>query len=274
MGEAQPVEHVARCGYHPRSMDQHRKDATDGTIQDEPAIVESADTPDPDAQQAPETNAEPTPTDDRAATTATTESPMGDDAAEVTTESVTEAILFATDAPLPPAKIARILGVGDARSVKKHIDTLNDGYERTGAAFRIEEVGGGLQMLTLPLYNNWVSKLLTIRRETKLSSAALETLAVVAYRQPVLRADIESIRGVAVGDVLLRLREMGLVKIVGRAEVIGRPMLYGTTKKFLETFGLATLEDLPKVDALALPTRKTSTAEPEPDSAEPAEPES
>ena len=191
--------------------------------------------------------------------------PTPDDQAanEITAESVTEAILFATDAPLPAAKIARILGVGDARSVRKHIETLNARYEQTGAAFRIEEVGGGFQMLTLPAYNNWVGKLLSVRRETKLSPAALETLAVVAYRQPVLRANVEAIRGVTVGDVLNRLREMGLVKIVGRAEVIGRPMLYGTTRKFLEVFGLASLEDLPKVDALALPMQKRAETETE-----------
>ncbi len=129
-------------------------------------------------------------------------------------------------------------------------------------------------MLTLPAYNNWVSKLLSLRRETKLSPAALESLAVVAYRQPVVRADIEAVRGVAVGDVLNRLREMGLVKIVGRAEVIGRPMLYGTTRKFLEVFGLATLEDLPKVDALALPTQKEAATAPEPDPTEATEPAS
>ena len=184
---------------------------------------------------------------------------------EITTESVVEAILLATDAPLPAPRIAQILGVGDARSVKKHIAALNARYERTGATFRIEQLAGGFQILTLPAYNTWVSKLHSVRRETKLSPAALETLAVVAYKQPALRADIEAVRGVAVGDVLNRLREMGLVKIVGRAEVIGRPMLYGTTRKFLQVFGLASLDDLPKVDALALQPQQEPAAEPEAD---------
>ena len=175
------------------------------------------------------------------------------DALEIQTEAIVEAVLFATDSPLPAAKIAQIVGVGDARSVRKQIDQLNDKYAQTGASFRIEALAGGYQMLTLPAFNNWLSKLASVRRETRLSGAALETLAVVAYKQPIIRADIEAVRGVAVGDVLNRLREMGLVKIVGRAEVIGRPMLYGTTKKFLEVFGLASLDDLPKVDALALP---------------------
>ena len=172
---------------------------------------------------------------------------------EITTESVVEAVLFATDSPLPAAKIVQILGIGTVRDVKNHIAALNEKYEQTGASFRIEAVGGGFQMLTLPPYNNWLGKLLRVRRETKLTSAAMETLAVVAYRQPVMRADIEAIRGVAVGDIVNRLREMGLVKIVGRAEVVGRPLLYGTTKKFLEVFGLASLDDLPEVEALALP---------------------
>ena len=172
---------------------------------------------------------------------------------EITTESIIEAVLFATESPLPAAKIAQILGFGDARVVKKQIAALNERYEGTSAAFRIEELAGGFQMLTLPAYHQWVSRLHSVRRETKLSPAALETLAVVAYKQPVLRADVEAVRGVAVGDILNRLREMGLVKIVGRAEVIGRPMLYGTTRRFLEVFGLASLDDLPQVEALPPP---------------------
>ena len=91
------------------------------------------------------------------------------------------------------------------------------------------------------------------RRETRLSQAALETLAIVAYKQPILRADVEAIRGVAAGEVLNRLRELNLVKIVGRAEEIGRPLLYGTTKKFLDVFGLGSLDDLPKDQELAQP---------------------
>ena len=186
----------------------------------------------------------------------------GNGATQITTESVVEAILFSSDLPLAGNKIARVLGVGDARAVKNHVASLNTRYEQMGASFRIEEQAGGFRMLTLPAYNNWVSKLHAVRRETRLSQAALETLAVVAYKQPVLRADIEAVRGVAVGDVLNRLREMGLVKSVGRAEVVGRPMLYGTTRKFLEVFGLGTLEDLPKVDALALPGGAGGPAQP------------
>ncbi len=172
---------------------------------------------------------------------------------DVSAASIVEAILFATETPLPAPKIADIAGAGNARDVKKHIAALNQTYAQRGAAFRIEEIAGGFQMLTLPVYNDRLSKMLQARRETRLSQAALETLAIVAYKQPILRADVEAIRGVAAGEVLNRLRELNLVKIVGRAEEIGRPLLYGTTKKFLDVFGLGSLDDLPKDQELAQP---------------------
>ncbi len=175
--------------------------------------------------------------------------PALDSPPEVTTESIVEALLLSTDDPLPAAKIAQLLGAGDAGDVKRHIEALNRRYEQVGASFRIEAIAKGYQILTLPPYNHWVGKLHKARAESRLSTAALETLAIVAYKQPVLRADIEAIRGVAVGDMLVRLRDMNLVRIVGRAEEIGRPLLYGTTSKFLEVFGLASLADLPKIDA-------------------------
>ncbi len=167
---------------------------------------------------------------------------------DVTTESVVEALLFSTDVPLTAKKIAQHLGVGDAGDVKRHIEALNQRYEQCGASFRIEAIAKGFQMLTLGVYDHWVAKLRKARAESRLSPAALETLAIVAYRQPVLRADIEAIRGVAIGDMVVKLREMNLVKIVGRAEEIGRPLLYGTTTRFLEVFGLKALKDLPKLD--------------------------
>lgn len=168
---------------------------------------------------------------------------------EITAQSVVEALLLATDDPLPAPKIAQLLGMGDAADVKAHIERLNEHYVRTGASFRIEAIAKGYQLLTLPEYNPWIQKLHKARDESRLSPAALETLAIVAYKQPILRADVEAIRGVAVGDMLVRLRDMGLVRIVGRAEEVGRPLLYGTTTKFLDVFGLASLKDLPKVDA-------------------------
>lgn len=173
--------------------------------------------------------------------------------AEISTERVVEAILFASDEPLTPAKIVSILGTGSAREVRKIIQTLNADYAKTGHAYRIEEIAGGYQMLTLPEYNTWLRRLRQSRQDSKLSPAAMETLAVVAYKQPVVRAEIEAVRGVSAGEVLNRLRELGLIKIVGRAEDVGRPMLYGTTKHFLELFGLGSLEDLPAIEELQMP---------------------
>ena len=108
-------------------------------------------------------------------------------------------------------------------------------------------------MMTLPAFNPWISKLIKVRSDNKLTPAGLETLAIVAYKQPIIRADVEAIRGVASGEVLRNLMYKGLVKIVGRAEILGRPMLYGTTKKFLDAFGLNTLKDLPKIEELKAP---------------------
>jgi segregation and condensation protein B len=174
-----------------------------------------------------------------------------DEPVEIHPHRVVEAVLFAADSPMPPAKIAAVLGVGDARDVRKHIEQLNTEYASHGLAFRIEHLAGGYQMLTLPAYNPWLKKLLRARQETRLSPAALETLAILAYKQPCTRAEVEVIRGVAAGDLINRLREMNLVKIVGRAEDLGRPLLYGTTRRFLEVFGLPSLEELPQVEALS-----------------------
>lgn len=160
-----------------------------------------------------------------------------------------EAILFASDDPMTAAKIAGVAGVSQ-RAVKRAVGTLNQRYERMGCSFRIEAIAGGYQMLTLPEFHDVLTRLFKVRSESRLSQAALETLTIIAYRQPILRADVEAIRGVACGEVLRTLLEKSLVRIVARAEVIGRPMLYGTTKHFLEVFGLAGLGDLPRAEEL------------------------
>jgi len=174
---------------------------------------------------------------------------------EITTtvESVVEAVLFASDESLTDARLASIVETS-SKEIRRHIKNLNEKYQENNNAFRIEQIAGGYQMLTLSPYNNWLKKLFRARSDNKLSPAAMETLAIIAYKQPVMRADIEAIRGVAVGEVIRSLSYKGLVKIVGRAEVLGRPMLYGTTKKFLEVFGLNTLKDLPKVQELQEPS--------------------
>ena len=172
--------------------------------------------------------------------------------ADVTVESVTEAVLFASDEPLREARLADIVGTS-ASQIRQHIKNLNDKYQTNNNAFRIEQIAGGYQMMTLSPYNHWLRKLLRERDSGKLSPAALETLAIIAYKQPIIRADVETIRGVAVGEIIRSLMYKGLVKIIGRAEVVGRPLLYGTTKKFLEVFGLNSLKDLPKIEELKKP---------------------
>ena len=171
---------------------------------------------------------------------------------ELNLESIVEAVLFASDESLSAARLADIVGTS-IKQIRRQVKKLNDKYQANNNAFRIEEIAGGFQMLTLSSYNPWLKKLLRVRSDSKLSPAALETLAIIAYKQPVIRADIEAIRGVAVGEVVRNLMYKGLVKIVGRAEVLGRPMLYGTTKKFLEVFGLNSLKDLPKIEELKKP---------------------
>ena len=164
-----------------------------------------------------------------------------------------ETLLFASDKPLTEQKLSQLGELGGVRNVRRAVDDLNRRYEQIGAVFRIVQIAGGYQMQTLPEYNDVVARLASARRDTRLSQAAMETLAIVAYRQPVLRADVEAIRGVACGEVLRGLMEKDLVRIAGRAQEIGRPLLYGTTGRFLEVFGLRGLEDLPNVEQLRMP---------------------
>ncbi len=178
--------------------------------------------------------------------------PGTEDAGQPTVESVVEAVLFAGDEPLTAERLADIIETG-VKQIRQHIENLNEKYRAGNNAFRIEEIAGGYQMLTLSPYNHWLKRLLRSRDDNKLSPAALETLAIIAYKQPIIRADIEAIRGVAVGELIRSLMYKGLVRIAGRAEVLGRPMLYGTTKKFLEVFGLNTLKDLPQSEELKKP---------------------
>lgn len=181
--------------------------------------------------------------------------------AEMTLGQVIEALLFASDTPLSGARVAELAGAGSAREVRRQVDALNEKYAECGLSFRIEAVARGYQMMTQPAYEKWLVKLHQERSQTRLTPAALETLSIVAYKQPVIRADVEAIRGVACGEVLNRLREMGLVRIVGRAEIVGRPMLYGTTKRFLQVFGLEDLDDLPPMEALKFGRSQAQAAE-------------
>ena len=168
----------------------------------------------------------------------------------ITTLEVVEAILFAGDEPITAKKLAELVEAGTARQMEELIDQLNDKYRQMNCAFRIERIAGGYQMLTLGKFNVWLRRLNRARQETKLSPAALETLAIVAYKQPVMRVEVEVIRGVGCGEMIRQLCEKGLVKIVGRAEELGRPLLYGTTRRFLEVFGMNSLNDLPQAESL------------------------
>jgi len=167
-------------------------------------------------------------------------------------KSIIEALLFASDRPLTLQKLAEVSGLG-AQTVRVSIEELNREYEDQGHSYAIEEIGGGFQILTLPEFSQWVGALTRSEVESRLSKAALETLAIVAYKQPVLRAEVDAIRGVQSGQIIRTLMEKGLVRITGRKEVAGRPMLYGTTRKFLEAFGLRSVGDLPKAEEFVQP---------------------
>lgn len=177
-----------------------------------------------------------------------------------------EALLVATDRQLSEARLAELLGISGKnvqKAVKEAIDELNRDYDSSGRSFRIERLAGGYQILTRSQFSDLLTRLFGERQQSRLSQAALETLAIIAYRQPMLRAEVEAIRGVACGEVLRSLLERRLVKITGRAEEIGRPMLYGTTSEFLKVFGLASLDDLPQVQGLSEPAKKKERTKPQ-----------
>jgi segregation and condensation protein B len=171
------------------------------------------------------------------------------------TREIIEALLFATDEPLTVRQVIDIFG--DPGEVEKpatvtpddvlgSIDDLNRDYERTGRAVRIVKVAGGYQFATKPGFAPWLGRMLREKSKRKLSLSALETLAVIAYKQPVTKPEIETIRGVNADYVLHTLLQRSLVAIVGRAATPGRPLLYGTTKEFLKHFGVNDLSELPK----------------------------
>jgi segregation and condensation protein B len=164
-----------------------------------------------------------------------------------------EAALFAADEPLTSRKLAAAAALADANEARRLVHKLQALYEQDGSAFQVEEVAGGYQLFTRPEYHRWLARLKRSGHEVRLTGASRETLAIIAYRQPIMRADIEAIRGVQCGDVLRLLIEKGLIRIAGRHDSLGRPVLYGTTKKFLQVFGLKTLKELPHTPQLSKP---------------------
>lgn len=157
-----------------------------------------------------------------------------------------EAVLFFTAVPLTTRKIADLAGLDDGTQARTIIRNLNKCYNEQNRAFHVKRIAGGYQLLTRPQFSKWLRRLEHIPKPTRLSSPAMETLAVVAYRQPIIKADIEAVRGVSCGEMLRQLLEKGLVKISGRSEELGRPYLYSTTRDFLVHFGLNSLEQLPR----------------------------
>ncbi|OHB93636.1 MAG: SMC-Scp complex subunit ScpB [Planctomycetes bacterium RIFCSPHIGHO2_12_42_15] len=166
---------------------------------------------------------------------------------------IIESLIFAAEEPITLRKLVDIIGDIDSAQVLEAITQLKNDYETQGRSFQIEEIAGGYQLFTKPEYYEWIVKLRKKSGETKLSQASLETLAIIAYKQPILRADVESIRGVQSGQIIRLLMEKDLVKVLGRDEALGHPLLYGTTKRFLEYFGLIDLKDLPKIEELEAP---------------------
>ena len=163
---------------------------------------------------------------------------------------VIEALLFASESPLSPADLARADEALDEERVEAAIAELRAEYDREGRAFTVFEVGGGYQLLTRPEFAPVLERFDSVPANARLSSPALETLAIIAYRQPVGRAEIEEIRGVGAGGVLKTLQDRELIEVTGRGEGLGRPLLYGTTRRFLEHFGFRSTEDLPRPEEL------------------------
>lgn len=163
-----------------------------------------------------------------------------------------EALLFASDAPLSAADLSRLDESFDEERIEAMIGELQEEYAAEERAFAIVEIAGGYQIMTRPEFAPILERYETVPLTNRLSSAALETLAIIAYRQPVGRAEVEEIRGVGAGGVLKTLLERNLVEIVGRGESLGRPLLYGTTRFFLEHFGFRSLAELPRSDELAV----------------------
>jgi segregation and condensation protein B len=165
-------------------------------------------------------------------------------------KAIVEALMFASPEPLTIKTLAKLLATEPKEDIVAAVDALKEEYTRPGGLVMVE-VAGGYQIVTRPELHEWVRRLFHERTTQKLSVASLETLAVIAYKQPVTAPEIAEIRGVNTSGVLGTLAERHLVKVVGRKQVVGRPFLYGTTREFLERFGLNDLSDLPKVEDMS-----------------------
>lgn len=166
-------------------------------------------------------------------------------------QKIIETLLFITDRPVKVSRLVDVIENTNAKEVREAITKLQDMYTVRGSAIQIMEIAGGYQMCTKPEYGRWVRRLYNEKMTTRLSNAALETLAIIAYKQPLTRAEMEAIRGVDVAGPLEKLLDRGLVRVVGRKETIGHPMVYGTTDEFLRMFGLNKVTELPDLQVFA-----------------------
>ena len=159
-----------------------------------------------------------------------------------------EAALFVAREPLPIRRLAKLARLSDATRARSLLKTLNTLFDRSGTAFRIEHLAGGFQLITRTQFGPWVRRTLDYSAENRLSNAAMETLSIIAYRQPVTRAEVEAIRGVGSEEMLRQLLDRDLIAIGGRSDDLGRPNFYITSRYFLRIFGLGRIEELPAMD--------------------------
>ncbi|MBI4249829.1 MAG: SMC-Scp complex subunit ScpB [Elusimicrobia bacterium] len=186
-------------------------------------------------------------------------------------KDIVETLLFIAEYPLPLKRLVEILGHVTEAEVEPCVRLLQKEHEDRKSPLQVVEVAGGFQMATRPEFGPWVRKLYQSKMTARLSAASLETLSIIAYRQPITRSEVEEIRGVEAVSALERLLEKKLIRVAGRKEAIGRPLLYETTPEFLRRFGLKALQDMPNLEAFkakALETEQVAPPTPEP-SAEP-----
>ena len=172
-------------------------------------------------------------------------------------EQIVEAALFASQTPLTARELARADDALDVRRVREALGALREHYDTDGRAFQVYQLGDGFQILTRPEFVPYLERFESVPRPPTLSRAALETLAIIAYRQPIGRIEVEEIRGVASTSVLRTLQDWELIEVVGRGEGLGRPLLYGTTARFLDHFALQSLDDLPAPEELSVALVRT-----------------
>ncbi|MFH2218811.1 MAG: SMC-Scp complex subunit ScpB [Pseudomonadota bacterium] len=171
-------------------------------------------------------------------------------------KSIIESLLFVAEAPLTIDRIKNVVSVSDTLEIQEALSRLSEEYEARKGGFYLREVAGGYQIRTRPEYTEWIKRMIQ-PNPSRISKAALETLAIIAYKQPALRNDIEHIRRVDCGGVLRLLLERKFIRVLGRKEIPGRPLIYGTTKQFLEIFDLKDLKDLPtpkEIEAMTAPS--------------------